>query len=224
MVEFKSLGNVRFPYDVMLVRDIEDESSSWSITGKDGEKIVLSKDSIYSVMRSDYIPDEVMNICFKGEVVKMPNCVSSSITPISVDVEEGDVCYFHHSLCDPDNRVKVGGEYFYMIPYKVNYLTISLTNVYLKLCSDGSYAMVDKWVLVEPIEEEVLKSDTLFLLNSKKKSDKYYKVLSVKPNDDVYVGDEVITTRGYVKTINLGGKVSYVVHSSHILGKRIVQH
>jgi len=223
MKEFRDLDSLSFAKDLMLVRDIEDDSASWEIVGRDGEKIKLYKDSLFSVMREDYIPDDVMNICFRGEVMKMPRAISNCVSSVSVDISEGDECYFHHSLCDPSNRVKVGNAYMYVIPYKVNYLTMSMTNVYFKLCKERGEVMVDKWVLLEAIEEEKLKSDTLILLNNKKPSEKYYRVKSVNDNEyGINVGDEVITDKRYVKKINYGGKLAYVVHQVHVFGRRIV--
>jgi co-chaperonin GroES (HSP10) len=219
MLEVKDIGKFDLVYDTMLVRILDDESNSWDIKDKDGNVIKLVKDSWFSVMRSDYVPDEVLNICFKGEVVKMPRLISPSKREISVDVSEGDICYFHHSLCDPENVIRVNGEDLYRIDYKVNYLLISYTNVYLKLCKDN-LETIDKWVLVEPIEEVKLRSENLILINDKKKSDKFYRVLAVKPGLGINVGEEIVTERNYVKEINVNKKLTYVVDLEHILAKR----
>jgi len=215
------VSGIVVPRDMVLVRAINDESDGWVIKDGDGNEVKLMKDMLYSVMTADYIPDEIRNICFKCEIVQVPRRVSESRTPISLDIEAGDICYVHHSMCDPDNRVEIGGEYYYMLPYKVDYNLFSVTNFYLKLCNDRLEA-IDRWLLVEPIEEEYLKSSSIVLLDTKKKSDKYYRVKLVKPNEDVRVGEVIITKPNCVKKISINGKIEYMVYMEHVYGKRIV--
>jgi ribulose bisphosphate carboxylase small subunit len=81
---------------------------------------------------------------------------------------------------------------------------------------------IDRWVLVEPIEEEYLKSSSIVLLDTKKKSDKYYRVKLVKPNEDVQVGEVIITKPNCVKKISVNGSVEHMVYMEHVYGKRIV--
>lgn len=200
------VSGIVVPRDMVLVRAINDESDGWVIKDGDGNEVKLMKDMLYSVMTADYIPDEIRNICFKCEIVQVPRRVSEGRTPISVDIVAGDICYVHHSMCDPDNRVEIGGEYYYMLPYKVDYNLFSVTNFYLKLCNDRLEA-IDRWLLVEPIEEEYLKSSSIVLLDTKKKSDKYYRVKLVKPNEDVQVGEVIITKPNCVKKISINGKI-----------------
>jgi hypothetical protein len=215
------VSGIVVPRDMVLVRAINDESDGWVIKDGDGNEVKLMKDMLYSVMTADYIPDEIRNICFKCEIVQVPRRVSEGRTPISVDIVAGDICYVHHSMCDPDNRVEIGGEYYYMLPYKVDYNLFSVTNFYLKLCNNRLEA-IDRWLLVEPIEEEYLKSSSIVLLDTKKKSDKYYRVKSVKPNEDVQVGEVIITKPNCVKKRSINGKVEYMVYMEHVYGKRIV--
>lgn len=215
------VSGIVVPRDMVLVRAINDESDSWVIRDKDGNEVKLMKDMLYSVMRADYIPDEIRNICFKCQIVQVPRALSESRTPISMDIAPGDVCYVHHSMCDPDNRIEINGEYYYMLPYKVDYNLFSTTNFYLKLCNDRLEA-IDRWVLVEPIEEEYLKSDSIVLLDAKKKSDKYYRVKAIKPNEDLQVGEVIITKPNCVKKISINGTIEYMVYMEHVYGKRIV--
>ncbi len=215
------VSGIVVPRDMVLVRAINDENDGWVIKDKDGKEVKLMKDMLYSVMTADYIPDEIRNICFKCEIVQVPRRVSEGRTPISVDIVAGDICYVHHSMCDPDNRVEIGGDYYYMLPYKVDYNLFSVTNFYLKLCNDRLEA-IDRWLLVEPIEEEYLKSSSIVLLDTKKKSDKYYRVKLVKPNEDVQVGEVIITKPNCVKKISVNGVVEHMVYMEHVYGKRIV--
>jgi len=215
------VSGIVVPRDMVLVRAINDESDGWVIKDGDGKEVKLMKDMLYSVMTADYIPDEIRNICFKCEIVQVPRRVSEGRTPISVDIVAGDICYVHHSMCDPDNRVEIGGEYYYMLPYKVDYNLFSVTNFYLKLCNDRLEA-IDRWLLVEPIEEEYLKSERILLLDTKKKSDKYYRVKAIKPNEDLQVGEVIITKPNCVKKISINGTIEYMVYMEHVYGKRIV--
>lgn len=217
----RDASRIVVPRDMVLVRAMNDEADSWVIRDKDGNEVRLMKDMLYSVMTADYIPDEIRNICFKCQIVQVPRSVSEGRTPISVDISPGDICYVHHSMCDPDNRLEIGGEYYYMLPYKVDYNLFSTTNFYLKLCNDRLEA-IDRWLLVEPIDEDYLKSDNIVFLESKKKSDKYYRVKVVKPNEDVSVGDVIITKPNCVKKISINGKVEHMVYMEHVYGKRIV--
>ena len=195
MIEVKDIKALKFTDSTYLMKAEAENNRKWIITGKDGERIELYKDELFSVMKSDYIPDEVRNIV-----------------------------YCHHSLCDPDRRVKSGDDYYYLIDGVVGMLTYDLSNFYLKLLDEKAkldcdrYFMIDRWVMVEPIDEEI-KTTLILPKGNIRKSDKRYKVLCKNKYIDVEVGDTVMIDKKYLKKLSIDDKIKYVTLNRYVLAK-----
>lgn len=221
MIEFKDITALRFTSSKFLMKADTDSNRTWTITGKDGEIIKLYKDELFSVMKSDYIPDEVRNITFKGSVQVSGS--GSKNVDLSM-INDGDVVYCHHSLCDPDNRVKCGDDYYYLIDGVVSMLTYDMSNFYMKLFNCASkidcerYQMIDRWVMLEPIEEEI-KTTLILPKGNKKISDKKHRVTCTNRYSDFNVGDVIVCDKRFLKKISVDDEIKYVTLNRYILAK-----
>jgi len=221
MIEVKDITALKFTRSVFLMKpDIED-NRSWTITGKDGAPIKLFKDELFSVMKSDYIPDEVKNITFKGSV----QVAGTGFGTVDLSmVNTGDVVYCHHSLCDPEKRVKCGNDIYYLIDGVVGMLTYDLSNFYMKLILDSAkldsdrFEMIDKWVMIEHIDE-VIKTTLILPKGNTKKSDSKYKVTCVNKYSEFGVGDVVMIQKKFIKKISVDDELKYLTLNRYVLAK-----
>ena len=221
MIEVKDITALKFTDSTYLMKAEAENNRKWIITGKDGERIELYKDELFSVMKSDYIPDEVRNITFRGIV----QVSGKSVGKVDLSmVTSGDVVYCHHSLCDPDRRVKSGDDYYYLIDGVVGMLTYDLSNFYMKLLDEKAkldcdrYYMIDRWVMVEAIDEEI-KTTLILPKGNIRKSDKRYKVMCNNRYSEVEVGDTVMIDKKFLKKLSIDDEIKYVTLNRYVLAK-----
>lgn len=209
-LEFPSLDKVKLAKDYVLVSvDSGDNKMNYG-------SLELIKDVRYSEITDNYIPGESYLIT-KGIVQRLPIGWSRGFSDVNFsNLSEGDTVYCHHFLCSPENEVLVGDEVMYRFKAKVDFLTFSRSNLFLKEKSDNSFEMIDRWILCKQKVTKKYDTKLIYIPNNEKKEDKRY---IVHKTSDKFLteGDEIYVDKGRAYKIIIDDVQYCLIDRRHVL-------
>lgn len=168
----------------------------------------------------DYNEFSYENRTQHGEVVAVPLTATDSFTKyldeIPVEINCGETVYSNHIVTDEANKRNINGICCYEIRYE---------DCYLSMDDAGNIKMLNKWNLIQPIDEDIsnMKMGKYFLKEEISK-ETHIGIVEELSNSlkgqNVYAGDEVMFKYNRDYPININGKLFYVVNTKDIIAKK----